>query len=172
MNLSENDGISQNPSMSAIENMVHVVWEDSTPGNAEILYTRSLDDGANFSPIESLSINTVGASVPAIIALESNVYVAWSDSTPGNPDILFRRSANNGANFGPSENLSNCCGFSNGPAIAAIESNVYVVWGDDISGNWEILYRKSVNSGVTFEPISSNLSTNTGTSDAPAIAVS
>ncbi|MGB7663616.1 MAG: hypothetical protein WBL67_12855 [Nitrososphaeraceae archaeon] len=50
--------------------------------------------------------------------------------------------------------------------------NVYVVWGDDISGNWEILYRKSTDSGVKFDPTTSNLSTNTGTSDAPAIAVS
>ena len=79
---------------------------------------------ANFNPAEGLSINTVAAGVPSITALDSNVYVVWSGSTPGNVDILFRRSVDGGSNFGPSENLSNCCGFSNGPIVTALGGNV------------------------------------------------
>lgn len=99
-NLSENDGSSQNPSISATADTVHVVWEGDTSGNSEILYRRSIDGGVNFGPTESLSIGGVGAFVPSIKALENNVYVVWSDITPGNADILFRRSIDGGVNFG------------------------------------------------------------------------
>jgi hypothetical protein len=167
--LSENDGTSQNPSISATENTVHV---DDASGNSEILYRRSTDVGANFGLIESISDNTVGAFVPDITALSNNIYVVWSDQTPGNIDVFFKRSTDGGINFGLSENLSNCCGFSNGPIVTTSGNNVYVVWVDDVSGNWEILYRKSIDGGITFDPTTSNLSTNIGTSDAPAIAVS
>jgi hypothetical protein len=63
-------------------------------------------------------------------------------------------------------------GSGNGPIVTSLGNNVYVVWSDPSSGNWEILYRKSIDSGSTFDPTASNLSTNSGTSDAPAIAVS
>ena len=56
---------------------------------AEMWY-RIAAGGANFNPAEGLSINTVAAGVPSITALDSNVYVVWSGSTPGNVDILFR----------------------------------------------------------------------------------
>jgi hypothetical protein len=92
------------------------------------------------------------------------VYVVWADAS----GILFRKSTTSGDNFDPSVHL----GSGNGPIVASLGNNVYVVWGDPSSGNWEILYRKSIDSGVTFDPTASNLSTNSGTSDAPAIAVS
>ena len=141
-----------------------MVWEDSTPGIFEIFYTRSTDGGANFTPPESLSINTGSAIVPGIAALAGNVYVVWA----GENGILFRKSTTSGDNFDPSMHL----GSGNGPIVTSLGNNVYVVWGDPSSGNWEILYRKSIDSGVTFDPTASNLSTNSGTSDAPAIAVS
>jgi hypothetical protein len=166
--LSENDGFSQNPSISTTENIVHVVWEDNTSGTSEILYTRSLDGGLNFNPAESISLNTAGAFVPAIATLENNVYVVWSDDTPGNIGIIFRSSSDGGVNFGNTVNLSGNT-VSSSPAISTSANNVYVVW---TTGDLEIVFRKSTDSGVIFDPIASNLSINPGTSDAAAIAVS
>jgi hypothetical protein len=40
LNLSNNSGISECPSITISKNYVYVVWEDITPGNHEILFTR------------------------------------------------------------------------------------------------------------------------------------
>ena len=50
-------------------------------------------------------------------------------------------------------NLSNNEGHSELPNIIAIGNNVYVAWMDDSSGNRDIYFRKSKDSGCNFEPI-------------------
>ena len=101
------------------------------PGGDEILYRRSTDGGATFGPTENLSNNAGSSETPAIAAADNSVYVVWRDSTPGNFEILYRRSTDGGATFGPTENLSNNAGSSTRPSIAAIGSNVNVAWEDN-----------------------------------------
>ena len=60
------------------------------------------------------------------------------DDTPGNSDILFAVSNNNGTSFGTPINLSNNTGFSVDPQIAVIGNNVYVTWQDTTPGNSDI----------------------------------
>ena len=48
----------------------------------------------------------------------NNTYVAWSDNTPGNADILLRKSDNAGVTFGSPINVSRNAGFSELPAIS------------------------------------------------------
>lgn len=79
-----------------------------------------------------------------------------------------------GAGFDPTTiNLSNNPSNSAVPEIAAIGSNVYVVWVDGvgIGGNNEILYRMSTDGGATFGS-TINLSNNGGFSWLPKVAVS
>ena len=57
------------------------------------------------------------------------------DTTPGNIDILFAASNNNGTSFGTPINLSNNTGDSFNPQIAASGNNVYVTWEDSTPGN-------------------------------------
>jgi hypothetical protein len=40
LNLSNNTGISECPSIAISKNYIYIVWEDITPGNHEILFTR------------------------------------------------------------------------------------------------------------------------------------
>ena len=99
--------------------------------------------------------------------------MVWEDFTPGNFDILYRRSLNGGTTF-PNiiKNLSDNAGGSQSPAIAASGNNVHVVWHDNTLGNFDILYRKSLDGGTTFPNIIKNLSSNLGSSFNPAITVS
>ena len=173
-NLSSSSLSSRLPSIAPVSNNVHVVWQDFTPGNSDILYRRSVDGGSSFpNIIKNLSDNAGSSAFPALTAIGSNVHVVWGDNTPGNSDILYRRSINSGSTF-PNiiKNLSNNAGFSNEPDIAVSGNNVYVVLEDDTAGNFEILYRTSANNGDTFPAILSNLSTNAGASESPVIAVS
>ena len=129
------------------------------------------DGGNNFGPTRNLS-NNDGLSIFPVVAISgNNVYVAWWDDSLGNSEILYRRSTNNGASFGPIENLSNSEGVSTHPAIAASGNNMYVVWDDSTSGNAEILYRRSADGGANFSP-TQILSANPGGSADPSIAAS
>ena len=50
--------LSASPAIAVSGNNVHVVWDDNTPGNFDILYKRSTDGGASFTePIKNLSGN-------------------------------------------------------------------------------------------------------------------
>jgi hypothetical protein len=120
-----------------------------------------------------VSVGSSSPVRPAVAVSGNNVYVVWEDnSSPGNSDILYRRSTNGGASFGATINLSNSAGLSPFSSIAASGNNVYVVWRDDVSGSTEILYRRSTDGGANFEP-AVNLSNNAaGLSNRPSVAVS
>ena len=169
INLSNNTGSSGQPQIAVSDNNVYVTWIDNTPGNADIFFAASNNNGTSFSTPINLS-NNIGTSFsPQIATLGNNVYVTWRDNTPGNDDIFFAASNNNGTSFGTPINLSNNTGSSFSPQIAAIGNNVYVTWGDITPGNADILFAASNNNGTSFStPI--NLSNNTGSSFSPQIA--
>jgi hypothetical protein len=56
--------------------------------------------------------------------------------------------------------------------ISAIGSNVYVVWQDKVSGNYEIFLRESNDGGIRFGSIKNLSRNNTGDSISPRIASS
>ena len=135
---------------------VHIVWDDDLP-DSEIFYRTNAGDVFGRTT-DNLSNNGAVSAGPAIAVSGNNVYVVWSDNTPGRGDIFYRRSIDGGATFSSTVNLSNNNGRSITPAVAVTGTRVYIVWSDDTPGNTEILYRRSMNSGVTF---SSTLSNNT-----------
>jgi len=82
----------------------------------------------------------------------NKVYVVWdSDKTNTLKEILFRASTDNGKSFSDKINLSHSPkGLSELANIAASGNDVYVVWGDNKTGNMEIYFTKSTNDGKTF----------------------
>src|SRR6266566_4987267 len=72
---------------------INVVWQDISPGNYDIFFTRSSDGGATFSTPENLSNDPGDSGNPQIVVDSSgNINVGWTDNTPGNLDIFFTRS--------------------------------------------------------------------------------
>ena len=154
-NLSSNVGQSTRPAIAVTGNSVHVVWDDATSGNFDILYRRSLDGGSTFpNIIKNLSSDLEVSAFPAIAVSSNNVHVVWhSGSEGGNFDILYRRSLDGGSTF-PNiiKNLSNNMGISGFPAIAVSGNNVHVVWEDDTPDPLrDILYRRSTDGGVPLQ---------------------
>ena len=169
--MSNGTGGSFDPQIAAIGNNVYVTWGDSTPGNNDIFFAASNNNGTSFGTPINLSNNTGFSFIPQIAAVGNNVYVTWEDTTPGNRDIFFAASNNNGTSFGTPINLSNNTGGSSNPQIATVGNNVYVTWEDNTPGNIDIFFRASNNNGTSFgTPI--NLSNNTGGSfDAQIVVV-
>ena len=176
-NLSGSGATGEGLAIAATGDSVHVVWQDVIAGNSEIFYRRSIDGGATYpNVIKNLSGSTGPSGFPAIAVSETNIHVVWLDSTPGNFDILYRRSTDGGSTF-PNiiKNLSDNAGSSRDPDIAITGGNLYVVWANDVDpmpGVDEILYRTSSDNGATFPALFTNLSVNAGDSRFPAIAAS
>jgi len=154
VNLSNASGPSTDPQITASGSNVYVVWQDFVPSNYDILFKRSTDNGATWKPTVNLSNNAGDSYLPQIAAVNSNVIVTWKDSTPGNADILFKRSTNNGASWKSTFNLSKNFGDSAYPQIAAFGSSVFVVWQQDNTPFTftDVFFRGSVDNGATWGP--------------------
>jgi hypothetical protein len=148
--LTNNFGSSYTPAIAVWGSNIHVVWYDFTPLNAEIYYKRSMDNGVTWGPDRRLT-NNAGDSFEADVAVSgNNVHVVWYDYTPGNWEIFYKRSMNNGTTWGKKRRLTNNAGGSYSPVIAASGKNVHVMWEDDRPGNTAIYYRRSTNNGISW----------------------
>jgi len=150
LQLTDNTGQSENPAIAASGANVYVAWEGIISGNEEIYFRMSADSGSTWNSSKRMTNNTGFSRVPSIAASGANVGAVWFDSTPGNAEIYFRRSADNGSTWQTSKRLTNNSGSSCRPAIAAGGSNIYVAWYDSTPGNPEIYFRRSADSGSTW----------------------
>ena len=168
--LSNSNISSQGPRLAASRNNVYAVWEESHDGINVIIFAKSSDRGNTFSkPVNLTSGVGVDSETPSIGAFGNNVYVVWTDNSPGNFNIFFVKSTDGGNTFSKPVNLSNDPGVSYFPRIAiGGNNNVYVVWTDNSVGNYNILFTKSVDGGASFhKPIT--LSNLKGVSNFPSI---
>jgi hypothetical protein len=156
INLSNNAGFSSEPEMAVSGSNVYIVWRDTTLGNEEIFFKKSINDGASFgstvylSGISSKPINSVR---PQIVANANNVYLVWSKGNfdQGRTDVLFKRSINNGASFGSVVNLSNNpTTLSTLQKIFVSSNKVYVVWTEGQFNDRQILFKRNIDGGATF----------------------
>jgi hypothetical protein len=143
---------------------VHVTWQDNTPGNDEIVYSRSIDFGVTFNggspagPPTNLSNTPQASNDHKLVTEGTNVYVVWVDFTTRNGDIFFRKSNEDGASgsFSNTNNLStNNSSFSTArdPDMAAQGSLVSVVWTayhGAATRIGEIIFRESTSNGNSF----------------------
>jgi hypothetical protein len=153
-------------------NTVHVVWNDETPGNSEIYYKRSTDGGSTWGGITRLTWNS-GLSHYAEIGVDSsgNVYVVWSDYTPGDPEIYYRRSTNGGMAWEGVKRLTWSSVGTYQPEIAVDSTGIiHVLWHSASPGNSEILHKRSIDGGATWSG-ANRLTWTSGSSFTPAVAV-
>jgi hypothetical protein len=159
INLSDNSGFSEHPQIAAYNNNVYTIWADDTSGNREVLFTRSEDNGMSFDKIKNLSNNTSDSFNQEIAVFGDNVYVVWLDQGEGaSTNILLRASADGGATFGRTVNISSNANQETFPKVAAYEGSVYIAWNmlpenpDEID-NSGLFFVRSLDAGNTFDNI-------------------
>ena len=141
------------------------------------------DDNNNsmsFTEPINLSNNTRDSIYAQIASYGNNVYMVWQENNPDpsdhnsnvnnndiqynnnyrNYDVYIKKSTDRGLTFSKEINLSKNPGFSEHPQIAISGNNVYIAWIDDATSsssstikNQEILFRKSIDGGNTFDKI-------------------
>jgi len=169
-NISDDSFKALKPKAAAVGNNVYVAWRnDSSTDN--IGFARSTNNGVSFStPIEiSSTVGTLATNID-MAAIGSNVYVVWNDNSVSNFETFLAVSTDSGANFGSPINLSDNSGFSFEPKVNATGTNAYVTWRDNTAGNNEILFKSITDNGQTICGSSTNLSSNSGSSDNQQVA--
>lgn len=173
-NLTNNSTPSLFPQLAVDGDNMYVVWQEASASNVEILFRRSTDGGVTFEATKNLSNNAGFSMFPQLVVSDGNVYVAWEDDTPGNGDIFFTRSTDEGVTFAIPENLSNNEGLSERFHFAAAAGSVYVAWHDftdfDVTLG-DILFRRSTDGGASFEDTLNLSDTPEGFSQLPRLAV-
>src|SRR5215217_7560472 len=162
------------PQIASDKSNVYVIWSQGNfdQGLTDVFFKRSTDGGASFGDTINLSNNPNSqSSLPTLALLDNNVYTAWSDGPFNNGEVHYRNSADGGASFGDTINLSNDTGDSIRPEIAVSGSNVFIVWQNQATKVDNVFFKRSTDGGASFGD-TINLSNNQGISTDPDIALS
>jgi len=169
-----NDGSSSYTPEVAVNGInIHIVWHDFRDGNSEVYYKRSTNNGENWGSDTRLTTNDgSSSSTPEVAVNGNNIHIVWHDGRDGYSEVYYKRSTNNGGNWGSDTRLTTNEGsFSIYPSVAVNGNNIHVVWHDDRDGNWEIYYKRSTNNGENWGS-DIRLTTNDGSDSInPAVAI-
>jgi hypothetical protein len=161
------------PQIASDKSNVYVIWSQGNfdQGLTDVFFKRSTDGGAAFDDIINLSNNPNSqSSLPTIALLDNDVYTVWSDGPFNNGEVYYRNSADGGASFGDTINLSNDTGDSIRPEISVSDSNVFIVWQNQAMKGDNVFSKRSTDGGASFGD-TINLSNNQGDSTNPEFSV-
>jgi len=124
-------------------NTIHLAWSAEIPGDTELFYRRSPDGGETWDETTQLTWNSGSSGSPSVATDSADaVHIVWMDSTPGDPEIYYRKSADGGTTWGVSQRLTWTSGNSYLPVLAVDSTGtVHIVWRDDLPGNIEVYYK-------------------------------
>jgi len=152
------------------DDSIHVVWEESLPGNIDIYYLRSTDSGASWSAVRRLTW-TSGYSRDPAIGTSQTIHVGWTDNTPGNSEVYYKKSTDGGTTWSVIKRLTWTSGDSYAPALARDSNDILrLVWHDSTPGNYEIYYKSGPEGGTAWSA-SQRVTWTLGESAWPAMAI-
>lgn len=105
---------------------------------------------------EESVLTTFDRRVPANLASEEEIYIAWSTNNTenGNEEVMFRASIDGGATFGDTINLSNTTdAHSWRVELHGDGSDVIVTWWETNQTSNTPVARLSIDGGETFSPM-------------------
>lgn len=95
VNVSNTNGVSTTPIVSASGNNVDIVWRDNTITNGDILFRTSPDKGSTFGGLINLSSDSKTSQSPRVATTSANTYTIWHNQTasPTTNNVFFRGAA-------------------------------------------------------------------------------
>jgi len=153
------------PQIAVSDNHVYFTWLEKSENNStNIVFAKSDDNASSIGVPLYITHNLGNSGIPELLATGNHVYLTWEDNSKGNFDVFLTKSDDYGASFNVPINVSANAGQSGTPQIAVSQGTVYVVWMDNTSGTYDILFSKSTDGGNSFgTPINiSNLHADSG----------
>lgn len=145
------------PNIAADSGGIYVVWEDYREGNWDIYFSNSTTGaGGTWSSnvnVDGNGITTANQELTSLVLDKSGkLHVVWADDRNGYDDIYYANSTDGGDTWSSSVCVDDASSVhARAPSIAVDdEGNVYVVWYDDRSGNYDVYFAKSTDGGITW----------------------
>jgi hypothetical protein len=157
--------------IAANGSVLHVVFSDDRDGNPEIYYKRSTNAGASWGAETRLTNNTASSELPSVSVSGQVVHIVWEDQRDGNSEIYYKRSTDGGLTWGADTRLTNNSADSELPSVSVSGMVVHIAWQDMRDGNWEIYYKRSTDSGVSWG-VDTRLTTAPAESGYPSVSIS
>jgi hypothetical protein len=124
---------------------VYIVYQTTYPGNNDIMYKRLSNHGVGpfTTKTSRLSYSTTDSLAASIDfdPVYGAVHVTYHDSWPGNNEIMHKATGSGGGGAFYTKRVSWGTGDSAHSTVAASGSWAYIVWSDNTSGNYEILFK-------------------------------
>src|SRR4030095_726785 len=141
-----------------------------------LLLSSTIKINSQWGPVVRLTYDAAASYISShwsIAANGNDVHFVWYDERNGGPfgnkEIYYIRSSDGGVSWGTETRLTNNVDFSLYPTVAVNGSAIHVVWADRRDGNFEIYYKRSTNSGLTWGP-DTRLTNNTFEGSFPSVA--
>ena len=139
---------------SAEGSRIAVVWYRSNGSNTIVQSRRSIDGGATWGATTDLSMAGQNAQVPQVTSSADGIRVTavWNRSNGSNTIVQSRTSADGGATWGATTDLSAAGQNANYPQVvySAGGSRVTVLWYLSGSNNYVVQARTSADGGATW----------------------
>ena len=164
-NISDSQGnkFEISPEIITSNNIVNIIWDDFSPkeGISHILKRSSSDDGNTFGQVMQLSSDSEFAINDIINVYNNNVSIVWQGNIKGQFDIFLSKSSDGGITFSQPLNLSNDPSDSINPNLITVQNNLFVIWNDNSTKNYNVMIKRSSDGGITFsQPINLSNTTN------------
>ena len=161
-NIQENN-FEISPQIITSNNTINIIWDDFSPKeeSSHILKRSSIDGGITFGHVMQLSNYSEFAINDISNVYNNNIYIVWQgNNKEGQFDIFLSKSSDGGITFSQPINLSNDSGDSTNPNLITVHNNLFVIWNDNSTKNYNVMIKRSSDNGITFsQPI--NLSNTT-----------
>ena len=167
--LSNNIYASFNPSLSVSGLNVNAVWDIQNG----IYFKRSTDGGVSWGA-DVIFASGADAHTPSICVSGTILHVVWvqQEGLGYGYDIYYKRSTDNGINWGTNTLLTNTSSsLWDPPSIAVSGSIVHVVYSVYNISKWDIYYKRSTNGGTSWTG-DTDLVNSTASAINPSLAVS
>ncbi|MCB2204618.1 exo-alpha-sialidase [bacterium] len=145
---------SSHGSCAAHETTVHVIWSDQRNGSEQVYLRTSTDNGASWAEDRCITPDSSECSSPSIATDGKNVHVVYTETLRDLSYIKYIRSTDEGRHWMESVTLAAGSNLIN-VAIAVVGPVIHTCWsfnyGPEYLGNWDIVYRRSSDGGITWE---------------------
>lgn len=84
-----------------------MVWNDERNGADQIYFKKSANSGTRWGEDVRITNTSEFSIQPTVVASGNDVHIVWMDNRDGNYEIYYKKSSENGANWGADVRLTN-----------------------------------------------------------------
>jgi hypothetical protein len=134
---------------------VYMVWDSIFNGVSQVFFSRSTDNGVNWSPPVKITDTEYPAYQPKVAVDENGgLLLVWTEhKRRRNYEIYFSRSADEGASWSPRANIFPHSSQSVKQVMAAgADNTIFVAWKNVLPERGNIYSSRSLDGGGSWEP--------------------